>query len=114
MRVPSFILLLAGSALLLPTVEGQNSGQELPSAPSATLQQSKPQARPPAPQAQTPAPQQTPPAAAPQEPPAQAPADTAKPQTTAPPPQPAAESPAVESRKSDDTPASEKPTPPPD
>lgn len=111
MRVPSFILLLAGGALLLPTVEAQNSGQDLPSAPSATLQQNK-QARPPAPQQQTPAPQQTPPAAAPQEPPAQAPADTAKPQTTAPPPPPAAESPSVESRKSDANQASDKPTPP--
>lgn len=111
MRVPSFILLLAGSALLLPTVEAQNSGQDLPSAPSATLQQNK-QARPPAPQQQTPAPQQSPPAAAPQEPPAQATAATAKSQTTAPPPQPAAESPAVESRKSDATQASDKPTPP--
>ncbi|MBZ5596769.1 MAG: VWA domain-containing protein [Acidobacteriia bacterium] len=103
MRVPSFILLLAGSALLLPPVAAQNSGQELPSAPSATLQQNKPQARPPAPQQQTPPPQESP---------TQAPADTAKPQPTTPPPQPAADAPAIESPKADAAPASDKPTPP--
>jgi VWFA-related protein len=110
MRVPSFILLLACSALLLPTVDAQNSGEELPSAPSTTLQQNKPQPTPPAP-----------PQAAPEQPaPAQqakpqteTPADSAKPEPATPAPQPAAESPTVESRKPD-TPTSDKPTPPPD
>jgi Ca-activated chloride channel family protein len=109
MRVPSFILLLACSALLLPTVDAQNSGEELPSAPSTTLQQNKPQPTPPQ---QVPPPQ--PPAPAQQaKPQTETPADSAKPEPATPAPQPAAESPTVESRKPD-TPTSDKPTPPPD
>jgi Ca-activated chloride channel family protein len=109
MRVPSFILFLACSALLLPTVDAQNSGEELPSAPSTTLQQNKPQ--PPPPQ-QVPPPQPPPPAqqAKPQ---TDSPRDSAKPQPATPAPQPAAESPTVAPPKTD-KPTSDKPTPPPD
>ena len=110
MRVPRFILFLACGALLLPNVEAQNSGEELPSAPSATLQQNKPQPPPPQP---VPAPQPTPPPAQQPKPQTDTPTDSAKPQPAAPTAQPTAESSTVESRKAD-KPTSDKPTPPPD
>lgn len=113
MRVLSFILFLACSALLLPTVDAQNSGQELPSAPSATLQQNKPQPAPPAPP--QPAPQQpTPPPAQQPKPQTETPTDSAQPQPATPPPQPAAEAATVESRKTDTPSTAAKPTPTPD
>ncbi|HVO80203.1 MAG TPA: VWA domain-containing protein [Terriglobales bacterium] len=107
MRVPRCILLLAVSVLLLPTLFAQNSGEELPSAPSATLQQNKPKVPPPAAPAQNPAPQQ-------QEPqtPEPAPADTTKPQPATPAQQPAPEPAAMESRKADaPTPTGKPPAP---
>lgn len=110
MRVPSFILFLACSALLLPTVDAQNSGEDLPSAPSTTLQQNKPQPTPPAPPQA--APEQPPPAQQPK-PQTETPADSTKPKPATPAAQPAAESPTVEPRKTD-APTSDKPTAPPD
>jgi VWFA-related protein len=111
MRVPSFILFLACSALLLPTVDAQNSGEELPSAPSATLQQAKPQPTPPAPPQA--APEQPAPAQQPK-PQTETPADSTKPEPATPAPQPAAESPTVEPRKTDAPSSSDKLTATPD
>ncbi|MBZ5718975.1 MAG: VWA domain-containing protein [Acidobacteriia bacterium] len=75
MRASRFILVLAGIALLLPAAGAQTSGQEFPSAPSATQAEKKPQpvetppaspaAASPAPAATSTAPASTEPAAAP-------------------------------------------------
>jgi len=109
MRVPRFILCLVAGSLLLPAVYAQNSSEELPSAPSATLQQNKPKPRPPAPAPQDPAPQeQAPPPA--QASPASTPASSAQPKPAE--TQPAAEQTAVESRKSDVPPPANNSTAP--
>jgi VWFA-related protein len=106
MRVSSFILFVAGSALLLPAVNAQNSGEELPSAPSATLQQKKPPAPPPKPPQEAPAPaQQTSPSPSQPDPQTQVPAN-------APQPQPAASSLVVESSKTDAPSPADKPVVP--
>src|ERR1700682_6510132 len=89
------LLFLGGMALLTAVVFAQGTEQnELPSAPSAVQQQSKP--RPPATPPQT--------GAAPRDPAAQekAPQQSTPPQTTPPAGQPATESPKSESPKADE------------
>ncbi len=100
MRVPRFILFLAVMAVLLPSLFAQNSGQELPSAPSASQRQNKPQPPPPAPQPPTP---QT-----------LAPADSTQTQPITPAEPPAAEPARADSSKAVADSPPVKPTPPPD
>jgi VWFA-related protein len=113
MRVLSFILFVAGSALLLPAVNAQNPGEELPSAPSATLQQKKPQAPPPKPPQEAPAPpQQTSPPPSQPDPQTQVPANAPQPQPTASAPPPPTDAPRVESSKTDAPSPADKPATP--
>jgi len=87
-------LFLLGMAVLAALVFAQSPRQdELPSAPSAVQQQSKPQAPPPPPQT-APAPEQ--------------PASQATPETSQPPTTPPAEQPATESPKSEPPKANQK------